>query len=98
VDCGEEEMKRYITALTLAAALLAPIAGRAEDNRSNSNQRYYDSRHGDWHQWNDNEDRAYRQYLQEHHRSYRDFNKASKRDRNAYFSWRHDHGDTAEKR
>jgi Ni/Co efflux regulator RcnB len=91
-------MKRYITALTLVAALLAPIAGRAEDNRSNSNQRYYDSRHGDWHQWNENEDRAYRQYLQEHHRPYRDFDKASKRDRNAYFNWRHDHGDTAEKR
>jgi hypothetical protein len=93
---GEEEMQRYTTVLFLAGALLAPVAGRAEDNRPN--QRYYDSRHGDWHEWNDNEDRAYRQYLQEHHRAYRDFNSTSKKERNAYYNWRHEHRDTAERR
>lgn len=97
-------MQRYITVLFLAGALFAPAVGSAQDrvdqrgDRNGQNQRFYDSRHRDWHQWNDNENRAYRQYLEERHRPYRDFNRASKREQNAYFNWRHEHGDTAERK
>jgi hypothetical protein len=51
---------------------------------------YYES-HKDYHEWNDQEDRAYRHYLEEHHRPYRNWKKANKRDQEAYWAWRNNH-------
>jgi type III secretory pathway component EscR len=85
-------MQRFVGAVLLSAALLAPIAVKADDDH-NRRERIYDKSHKDYHEWNDQEDRAYRHYLEEHHRPYRDWKKANKRDQEAYWAWRHNHQD-----
>ena len=85
-------MYRYFNALLLSAALLAPVAARAGDD-VHKDQRYYDRSSKDWHEWNEREDQAYRRYLQEHHREYREFHRASRRDQDDYWKWRHQHPD-----
>jgi hypothetical protein len=83
-------MRRILAAGFLGGMLLAPIAVqlKAED------QRYYDSYHKDYHQWNDGEARAYRHWLtEERHREYHNWNRASSRERRDYWRWRHDHMD-----
>src|ERR1700676_3099082 len=74
---------RYLSLLSLAAALLASAAGMAkagnqDDTRyDNEHVRYYDRDHGDYHYWDDREDRAYRRYLAANHRTYLKFNRAN---------------------
>ena len=84
--------KRFLSALLLSGALLAPTVILADDAHI-SNKRYYDMEHKDYHQWNRDEDQAYRQYLQENHKPYRDFNRLKRNDQTRYWNWRHDHGD-----
>ena len=55
--------------------------------------RVYDAPHGDYHNWDSREDRAYRVYLTEHHREYRAFTKLDRRDQDDYWQWRHEHPD-----
>ena len=62
-------------------------------SRSENNRAYYDSKHRDWHQWNDGEDQAYRHYTDEHHQNNRDFSQASEREQQQYWNWRHKHPD-----
>ena len=76
--------------LLLSAALIAPVAARADD-RNHQDRRYYDKDVRDYHSWNGDEDRAYRVYLQEQHRDYRDFNRAKREQQRQYFRWRHEH-------
>jgi len=69
-------MPRFCSAALLGAALLvplamAPIALRAEDNKSA--RTYHDKKHNDDHEWNAHEDQAYRVYAKENHRKYTDF-------------------------
>jgi len=64
-----------------------------QHEREQNQQRIYDRSHHDYHQWNDDEDRAYRQYLSEHHREYRDFERESPKEQNQYWNWRHSHPD-----
>jgi hypothetical protein len=85
--------KRFLSALVLSGALLAPTVILADDDAHVSNRRYYDKEHKDYHQWNRDEDQTYRQYLQENHRPYRDFNRLKRNDQDRYWTWRHDHGD-----
>ncbi|GAC1428138.1 MAG: hypothetical protein NVS9B5_00860 [Terriglobales bacterium] len=67
---------------------------RDHDNRAAAEEkRVYDRSHHDYHQWNNNEDRAYRQYLTENHREYRDVTVLNRRDQTRYWSWRHSHPD-----
>ena len=83
-------LRRFLECLVLASALLAPAVlsiGCA------ARVRVYDQYHGDWHQWNGNEDRAYRSYLNDHHEQYRDFGKQSADEQRDYWNWRHDHPD-----
>jgi len=88
----------------LSALLLMPVQMRADDHdrdrrgddhngRNSQVQRYYDPVDRDYHEWNDNEQRAYREYLSEHHRKDEDFRKTSKRQQKAYWKWRHEHRD-----
>jgi hypothetical protein len=79
-----------LSAFVLSAALVAPIAARADDHHD---KRYYDRNGKDYHAWNTNEDRAYRQYLVEQHRDYRDFGRENRSQQQGYFTWRHSHPD-----
>jgi hypothetical protein len=86
-------MKKTLSAFTvmaaLAGSLLAPVAARAQGVEL----KFYDRSHKDYHQWNGDEDRYYHQYLDTNHRKYREFSKMNKKDQQAYWKWRHDHGD-----
>jgi hypothetical protein len=89
-------MRRFIilTALTAAAALVAPLALNADDHRDEHHaKRYYDRDGHDYHSWDDHEDRAYRIYLGEQHREYSDFSRAKAAQQREYFRWRHEHPD-----
>lgn len=88
-------MRHYFSALLLSAALLAPLAVKAADDehRDRNDHRMYDRTNKDYHEWNDREDQTYRRYLQEQHKHYRDFSKASRRDQENYWKWRHSHSD-----
>ena len=81
-----------LSAFVLGAAVIAPIAVRADD-RDHREKRYYDRNGRDYHTWNNNEDRAYRQYLVEQHRNYREFHGVRRNDQQQYFIWRHTHPD-----
>jgi type III secretory pathway component EscR len=87
-------MQRFLvlTAFVLSAALVAPVAIRADD-RNHQDKRYYDKEGKDYHTWNTNEDKAYRQYLGEQHRDYRDFHRTKNNEQRQYFMWRHSHPD-----
>jgi len=84
-------MRRFLilTAFCAGAALIAPIAMRADG----PDRRYYDRDGRDYHTWNTHEDRAYRAYLTEQHRTYREFRRVKVVDQRAYFRWRHQHPD-----
>jgi hypothetical protein len=83
---------RYFKMSMLCGALVLPIAVRAQETRPEP-RRYEDRAHHDSHEWNDKEAQAYRRYLQEHHKKDHDFAKASKREKQDYWNWRHNHPD-----
>ena len=69
-------MNRFLTALVLSLALLAPSLARADGP----------------HEWNeDREGPAYRAYLKENHRKVHDWKKASKSEQRNYWKWRDAH-------
>jgi hypothetical protein len=86
---GEFVMKRLIGTLLLGASLMAPVAVFAADHR------YYDRDHRDWHEWNENENRAYRHWLMEERREhqYREYRRLSAERQREYWRWRHEHTD-----
>jgi len=90
-------MSRFLNAVLLGAALIAPAAMaptalRAEDH--NTARTYHDKEHNDDHQWNSHEDQAYRIWAKENHRKYNnDFAKVKENDQQAYWGWRHEHSD-----
>ena len=85
-----------LSVLMLGAALSVPVAARAADGGDKKPQvkRYYDQKNKDYHEWNDNEDKAYRSYLGENHHAYVDFAKVKAPQRQQYFDWRHEHPDS----
>jgi Ni/Co efflux regulator RcnB len=91
-------MSRFLNAVLLGAALIAPIALtptalRAEDR--NTARTYHDKQHNDDHQWNSHEDQAYRIWAKENNRKYNsNFAKVKQEDQQAYWGWRHEHSDT----
>jgi hypothetical protein len=95
---------RILSTLALGAALIAPIALRAQDESkkttttttttSTETKRYYDPVEKDYHVWNEQEDRAYRVYLQEKHTDYVEFPKVKVTEQREYFRWRHGHPDS----
>jgi len=86
---------RYISSLLLAVALAAPVAVLAiPASKDDGVQiRVYDSHHKDYHNWDDHENRAWGVYLTNNHKKQREFKKASKREQNNYWNWRHSHPD-----
>lgn len=77
----------FIGATLLAPITLTPASALAQDHT------YHDKDHNDDHQWNDREDKAYRIWAKEQHRRYVTFDKLKDRDRQSYWTWRHDHDD-----
>lgn len=86
-------MHRFLilSGFLVGAALLAPMAVRADDHHD---RRYYDREYRDYHQWNNQEDRAYRAYLDQQHRNYREFHRVRRNEQTHYFHWRHEHPDS----
>jgi hypothetical protein len=55
----------------------------------------YDQPHQDYHQWNNNEQRAYQRYAVENHRDNSKFSTLNSQQQGEYWNWRHDHPDRA---
>ncbi len=83
--------RRLGSSLLLVTAVLAGAATIDCASRSHRYDRIRDRNHGDYHAWNDREDRAYRQFLAERRREYRDFSRLRDREQREYWSWRHNH-------
>jgi len=83
-------MRSCWCAILLGGVLLCPLATRAigqEDHR------YYDADRKDYHEWNENENRAWRHWLEEHHYKYHEWARADKKEQRGYWKWRHEHPD-----
>ena len=91
---------RFMSSMVVVSALTAPIAMQAQDHDRDDkdrdrDHRVYDRDHRDYHNWNSDEDRRYRQWYTNTYngRDYRDYNKLRRKDQQAYWNWRHTHGD-----
>lgn len=86
---------RFVSALLLTATLAAggSIATAATPQEASVQVRVYDSRHRDYHNWDDREDHAYRTYLIERHEHYRVYERQNHRHQHNYWKWRHNHPD-----
>ena len=82
-------IKRILSSACLAASLFVLAAGSGCAARV----RYYDEYHGDYHNWNHNEDLAYRRYWNDRHEQYHDYKNLNKDDQKRYWDWRHEHPD-----
>ena len=80
-------MSRFLSILLLSAVVLMPPSVSADEHR------YYDRDHKDYHDWNEQEERAYRRFLEEKHREYHEWSKANRREQQEYWNWRHEHRD-----
>jgi hypothetical protein len=71
-------------------------SGAPQDDHRNDKKdtRVYDRSHKDYHNWDDNEDRAYRQYLGDNHQNYREYSRLNNKQQNTYWNWRHGHPDS----
>jgi hypothetical protein len=87
--------QRTIAALFLTAALAAPVAIMAAPapQETGVTVRVYDRDHHMYHNWDDNENRAWGVYLVNNHRQHYEYVRASRRDQRNYWNWRHDHPD-----
>jgi Ni/Co efflux regulator RcnB len=92
---------RLLSSLFLTAALAAPLAtmaaatpqdNRTQEKRDDHNKRYYDKGHKDYHNWDNNEDRAYLRYQNEHHETHA-FVELNSQQQTVYWNWRHSHPD-----
>ncbi len=85
----------YIASLFLTAALAAPVAIMAVPvpQEAAVEVRVYDRDHKDYHNWDDNENRAWGRFLTERHRNSHEFSGANKREQAQYWNWRHAHPD-----
>jgi len=88
---------RYIASLFLTAALVAPVsimaASGLQDRETKDQVRVYDKDHNDFHDWNDNEKKAWERYHTEKHIAHHEFSNADEKERADYWNWRHAHPD-----
>ncbi|HXQ25176.1 MAG TPA: hypothetical protein VN822_02100 [Candidatus Acidoferrales bacterium] len=85
---------RYIASLFLTAFLAAPVVTMAARPQDASVQvRVYDKDHKDYHNWDDNENRAWGVYLTNNHKKSHEFSTANKKEQSQYWNWRHSHPD-----
>jgi hypothetical protein len=80
--------------MLLMAAFVAPAVATGCGGRVAYGARVYGRDHGDYHNWDDHEDRAYRQYPGEKHEDYRDYSKFKRNEQSDYWNWRHAHPDS----
>ena len=97
-DYSMHRAKYLIGSFLLVAALAAPVSIRAipatqEDHKQDEHKKVYDKQHKDYHNWDDNENRAWGNFLTENHRDSHDFAKANKKEQSEYWNWRHSHPD-----
>jgi hypothetical protein len=94
-DYNMHRAHHYIASLFLTAALAAPVAIMAAPvpQEARVQVRVYDRNHKDYHNWDDNENRAWGQYQTEHRKNSHEFSKANKREQGQYWNWRHAHPD-----
>jgi hypothetical protein len=85
----------YIGSLLLTAALAAPVATMAAPipQEASVQVRVYDKNHKDYHNWDDNENRAWGQFLSDNHRDHHEYAKSNKKEQAQYWDWRHAHPD-----
>lgn len=83
-------MSKVLHVLLALGCLAIPLA-QAQEHHDQSARVYQDTKHKDTHEWNNDEDQQYRTYLKEHHKNYKEFSKASKKEQNDYWDWRHQH-------
>ena len=82
---------KFFSAVGLAAALTAGVAGLACEHHA---YRVYDPYYTDYHQWNNDEVVYYQRWADEtHHDRHRDFRKLRPEEQKEYWTWRHNHGD-----
>jgi hypothetical protein len=88
-------LKRVIlTAIFLGAALIAPMAITANAAAPQViSVRVYDRTHRDYHNWDDREERSYQTFRVEHPRYHVIYRKATRRQQDEYWRWRHAHHD-----
>jgi len=83
-------MRRYLTTLLLGIAICGPATVGAKEH----SKRYYDSSRKDYHEWNEQEERAYRHWIEaERHRTYHPWAKTRREEQREYWHWRHEHPD-----
>lgn len=94
-DYNMHRAHRYIASLFLSAALAAPVSIMAlpVPQQASVQVRVYDKDHKDYHNWDDNENRAWGQYITENHKKSHEFSKANKKEQRDYWNWRHAHPD-----
>jgi hypothetical protein len=85
--------KRYIASIIFAAALFSPLAIFAMPQEASVKVRIYDKDHKDYHNWDENENRAWQRFLAEKHRKDHEFSKAEEKEQQEYWNWRHSHPD-----
>jgi hypothetical protein len=89
-------MKRqglFLAGLFLTAALVAPLATKTNATPQVVRVRVYDRDHKDYHNWDDNEARAYEGYRHDHTDFNVTFGKNNRKQQSAYWNWRHEHPD-----
>jgi hypothetical protein len=86
---------RYLSSLLMTAVFAVPVAMVAAPvpQQAGVSVRVYDSNHKDYHNWDDNENRAWGLYLTNNHKKAHEFTKAPKKEQSQYWNWRHDHPD-----
>jgi hypothetical protein len=86
---------RFIGTMILAAAIATPVAMMAAPGPKDDGiqVRVYDSGHKDYHNWDDNENKAWGVYLSSNHKKSHEFSKSNKREQSNYWNWRHSHPD-----
>jgi hypothetical protein len=94
-DYNMHRVHGYIASLFLTAALAAPATIMAAPGAQDAKVqvRVYDRQHKDYHNWDDNENRAWGTYLSENHRDSHEFSKANRKEQGEYWNWRHSHPD-----
>jgi len=83
-------MRKLLLGLLGSSLLLVPMQAQHKAYRD-SERRYYDGTHKDYHVWNDRESRAWHRYWEEKHRRDTAWERANARQRREYWDWRHGH-------
>jgi len=83
-------------ALLLSTNLFAQDRNHGRDpyDRQDFRHHSYDKHHKDYHDFDEHEHRAWRVYLQQKHHNLVDWDRASDRERQDYWNWRHSHSDS----